>query len=815
MFASLAKFFKFLAVMTVVFLILGILATSYILFYYSKGLPDYHQLHSYNPSIVTRFYAADGKLLEEYAKEHRLFIPISAIPKQLINAFLAAEDKNFYHHKGIDVSSLVRAVVQNIVNLGQNRSLVGGSTITQQVVKNFLLTNEKSLSRKIKEAILSFRISQIYSKDRILELYLNQIYLGAGSYGVASASLNYFNKSIDELTLEEAAFLAALPKAPSTYDPKRNYEKAKVRRDWVLERIFEEGYITETQLKEAILKPIALRIRDRDSVAKGDFFAEAVRRNIADIYGETVLYEGGLVVRTTLDPRLQDIAERAFRKGLISYDQRRGYRGPLKHLDNITNWQTELTVVQKPKAIGTWQLAVVLAAGQEKAIIGLEDGSKALLPLSDLAWTKSNIDAVSDVLKKGDVILVEEIKANKNISYSLRQIPEVSGGLIAMDPHTGKVLALVGGYYYGDSQFNRAIQAKRQPGSAFKAFVYLAALENGFTPTSIILDGPVELSQGPGLPAWRPKNYSGDFLGPTTLRRGVEKSRNTMTVRLAQMLGIKKILEVTTRFGINKNPQRNFSIVLGAAETTLLDLTNAYSIVVNGGKKINPSLIERIQDRNGSTIFKRDNSICEHCVVESLTEVSNVIVPEIKDQKEVIVDPRTSYQMVSLLEGVIQRGTGGAAKKLNYTLGGKTGTSNDSKDVWFIGFSPNLVVGTYVGYDNPKTLGRRETGASVALPIFIDFMEEALKGKPDIPFNIPAGIKMVKINAETGVPVDPATPLDKNIIFEAFKTGTEPSQREVNSIETIMPSNPNVTNPQGTTDESEEETLDGGIGSFY
>lgn len=763
----------------VMLVIIGGAAALGIVLYYSKDLPDYQTLASYNPPVVTRLYAADGRLIEEYAKEHRLFVPISAIPKRVINAFLAAEDKNFYSHPGVDISSLFRAMGQNLVNLSENKSMVGGSTITQQVVKNFLLTNERSLSRKIKEAILSFRISQLYSKDRILELYLNQIYLGSGSYGVASAALNYFNRSLDDLAIEEVAFLAAMPKAPSTYDPRRNYDKAKARRDWVIERMAEEEFITPVEEKESMAKPITLHSREGAEVARADFFAEAVRKDIAARYGSGMLYEGGLAVRTTLDPALQAAAEKAFRRGIISYDQRHGFRGPIARLSSFVQWPEQLKAQKRPASLAPWKLAVVLELDRDRAIIGLEDGKKGAIPMSEMQWAKAGAKTPAAFLHPKDVIAVESVESGKKGGvYALRQIPEVSGGMVVLDPHTGKVLAMVGGFAYGENQFNRVMQAKRQPGSAFKPFVYLSALESGFTPASIIVDGPIELSQGAGLPMWRPKNYSGDFLGPTTLRVGVEKSRNLMTVRLAQMLGINKIMEVTKRFGINDNPQRNFSTVLGASETTLLQLTNAYAILVGGGKQLTPSLIERIQDRNGTTIYKRDERTCKDCMLVAMPNPMNAPLPVLEDNREEVTDPRSAYQMISIMEGVVQRGTAASAKKLGRTLGGKTGTTNDSYDTWFVGFTPDLVIGTYIGYDNPRTLGKKETGASLALPVFIHFVEEALKDKPDVPFRTPPGIQLVKIDARTGRYPTGSTP-EKNIIYEAFKSGTGPQSVSV------------------------------------
>lgn len=777
------RVFKWLAVLGAIGAVIGFAVLFYIINYYSKDLPNHHQLAEYNPPTITRLYAADGKLVTEYAKEHRLFVPITAIPKRLIYAFLAAEDKNFYDHPGIDFTGLLRAALTNLMNYGSNKGLVGGSTITQQVVKNFLLTNEKSLTRKIKEAILAFRINKSFSKDRILELYLNQIYLGARSYGVAAAALNYFNKSIDELTIEEAALLAALPQAPSYLNPRRNYDAALARRDWVLRRMYDEDFISKAELKLAIEVPIILRSRSKAERAKAEYFAETVRRELVEIYGEKDVYEGGLVVRTTLDPAYQKYANDALQKGLLAYDQRHGWRGPIASVKLEKNWQEQIKERTLPKTIDRWVVAIVLGTDSEKAEIGLADGSSGMIPLKHMKWARKQlnegylgpvVEAPSDVLSPGDIIIVERIK-NKNL-YLLRQVPEINGAIVALDPHTGRVKAMVGGFDES-SQFNRAIQARRQPGSAFKPFVYLKALEKGFTPVSIIVDAPIEMEQGEDKPMWKPQNYSGKFYGPTTLRKGVEHSRNAMTVRLAQIIGLRSIVEVAKRFGINKNPIYNFSLALGAAETGLLDLTNAYAMLVNGGKKIQPSLIERVQDRHGRTIYKRDTRECNDCLISDTPLMSGNVLqqpPQVVDDREQVVDPKIAFQVVSFLEGVVKRGTGKKARALQTTLGGKTGTTNESRDAWFIGFAPDLVVGVYVGFDTPKTLGKRETGAKAALPVFIDFMKRALAGESSIPFRIPRGVKLVPIDAKTGLLPAPNTP-KRDVILEAFIPGTEPT----------------------------------------
>lgn len=775
----------------------GMIAVSAVFYHYSRDLPDYSDLEHYDPATVTRLYSSDGKLLAEYAVEKRIFVPLSAVPKRVKQAFISAEDKDFYTNTGIDINGIARAMRQNLRSLlGNGKSLAGGSTITQQVVKNFLLTPEKSISRKIKEAILAYRITQVYSKDRILELYLNEIYLGKGSYGVAASAINYFNKSLNELTIEEAAMLAALPKEPAHIDPTVRPARAKERRDWVISRMQEDGYITADEAREATATPITLRDRDVAETADADFFAEEVRRELAAKYGSDTLYKGGLFVKTTLDPVLQGYADNALRSALVEYDRRHGFRGPLSKFATMDDWQKQLTELAAKKRWGMFdeqRLAVVLGTNNGKTSIGFVDGKKGLLDKPTIEWTKKK------GLKPGDVFVVapgenekpaakekpkkgkdkdkdkdkekEQEAAKENPYYAIHQVPEINGAMIVMDPHTGKVLAMSGGYSYGGTEFNRATQAKRQPGSAFKPFVYLAGLENGFTPSTILVDEPVELSQGTGLPSWRPSNYGGDYLGPATLRTGLEKSRNAMTVKLAQLLGIDKVVEIGTRFGIYDKLPAQFSSVLGANETTLIRLANAYCIIANGGKKVSPSLIERIDDKTGKTILRRDNRECKDCKIDT-ANASAVEPPKLVDDRMQIVEPRVDYQITSMLQGVAERGTAARARSLGKPVAGKTGTTNDSKDTWFMGFSPDLVAGIYVGFDTPRTLGSKETGGSVALPGFIKFMEKALKNKPSKPFRVPQGITFMRVDAHTGQPPMP----DEHgpIIMEAFKEGESP-----------------------------------------
>ncbi|MBI1206316.1 MAG: PBP1A family penicillin-binding protein [Azospirillum sp.] len=766
--------------------LVGGIGVAWLLDRYIGDLPNYSRLADYQPPTTTRIQAGDGRLLAEYASERRIFVPIKAMPRRVIQAFLSAEDKKFYEHHGVDPFGILRAVLVNVENLGSERRPVGASTITQQVAKNFLLTNEVSVVRKIKEAILAIRIEGALSKDRILELYLNEIFLGFRSYGVAAAAQNYFNKTLDELTVAEAAYLAALPKAPNNYHPERQLEAATARRNWVIGRMAEDGYLTRAEVDQALAEPLAVRRRDPTEGVTAEYFAEEVRRDLAKLFGEKDLYEGGLSVRTSLDPRLQEITTRALRSGLIAYDHRHGWRGPVARLDGFDGWAKRLNAVAMPPGGEAWRLAVVLDdKPKDFADIGLADGSRGRIPLAELRWARaqrgesglgSEIRKAGDALKLGDVVLVEAVaKDDKGKDYpaesfALRQIPEIQGGMVVMEPHRGRVLAMSGGFSPKMSAFNRATQAMRQPGSAFKPFVYLTALNNGFTPSSLVMDAPFEFDPGYGQPIWRPENYSQQFYGPTPLRVGIEKSRNVMTVRLANRVGMDKVKETAEAFGIVDNLQPFLPMALGAGETTVLRLTNAYAMLDNLGRKITPSLIDRVQDRNGRTIYRHDARPCEGC--QNVVWRPALAVPEIPDNREQIADPRTCYQMVSILEGVVQRGTAARLASLGRPMAGKTGTTNDSNDTWFVGFTPNLVVGLYAGFDQPRSLGGHETGASVAVPVFGAFMKEALEGVPPAPFRVPPGLRLVRVDPQTGAPAEPG---DKKMIWEAFLPGTEPT----------------------------------------
>ena len=752
---------------------------AFVFVHYGRDLPDHNQLAAYEPAVMTRVHAGDGRLLAEHAREKRLFVPLAAMPRRLIQAFLAAEDKAFYAHFGVDPISVANAVVTNLINMGGDRRPVGASTVTQQVAKNFLLSSELTFSRKIKEAILAMRIEDAFTKEQILELYLNEIYLGGGSYGVAAAALNYFDRSLNDLSLAEVAYLAALPKAPNNYHPVRHRDAALARRNWVLEQMVANGAVSAATAETAMQAPLRTRARAPETFVEAPHFSEEVRRWLQARYGDDTLYEGGLSVRTTVDPALQAIAERALRDGLVAYDARRGWRGPLARIDPAGDWQQALAAADLPPPPQPWRLAAVLAAGPAQAEIGFADGTRGAIALDDLRWARQargkgglgpEVGDVREVLGAGDVVPVEPADGGEG-AYALRQIPRVSGALVALDPHNGRVLALVGGFDFATSEFDRATQARRQPGSAFKPFVYLAALDNGYTPASIVLDAPVVIDQGAHLRKWKPENYTQRFYGPSTLRVGLEQSRNLMTLRVAQALGMKTLADYAARFGLHPDLPDLPSAALGALETTPLDLAAAYAMLVNGGRRIEPAFVERIQDRNGRTVYRRDGRDCDGCQAR---EWRHQDPPELRDLRPVIADSRTTYQVVSMLEGAVQRGTGSALRALGAPIGGKTGTTNEFRDAWFVGFTPDLVAVAYVGYDQPETLGRRESGGRVAAPIVRDFFAQALRDRPAVPFRVPPGIRFVRIERETGALAGPGS---DDVIVEAFLPGTEPTQR--------------------------------------
>ncbi|WP_375327290.1 penicillin-binding protein 1A [Candidatus Tisiphia endosymbiont of Nemotelus uliginosus] len=748
--------------------LIGISIVGGLLYYYSQDLPDYSQLANYYPPSVTRIYSQDGKLIEEYAFERRVFVPINSIPRSLIEALIAAEDKNFYEHPGVDIISIFRAALYNIFNIIHHRRVEGGSTITQQVVKNFLLTSEVSIERKIKEAILSYRISKAFTKDQVLELYLNQTFFGKGAYGVAMAAQNYFNKSIEDLTIAESAFIAGLPKAPSSFNPTKNYARVKERRDYVIMRMYEEGYIKEESAQEAIATPIILRKRDRNETVKADYYAELVREEVINRIGSKEdFYTGGLTIITSLNADYQKAADNALRQGIRDYDKKHGFRGRINSI-SLNNWPENLRQIPKPAGLLQYQLAVVLASLDTQVEIGLADGSKSKILLADMKWALVNLKSPKTLFKNGDVIVVEKL----NSGYALQQIPLVNGGMIVMNPTTGQVLASSGGYDFTVSKFDRVTQALRQPGSLSKTFVYLAALENAVQPNTLFEDGPIEIDQGTGMPIWRPKNYKGDFLGLITMRTGLEKSRNLIAVRVAQAIGLNKVAEIIQRLNINSEPKKVYSMVLGSLETTLEKMTTAYAIIANSGQKVTPHFVELIKDRNGKVIYRRDNRECRNCNISD-QQLADPPVPSISAPNyKMIIDEASNYQITSLLTGAVERGTAAAAKKLGKIIAGKSGTTNESMDAWFIGFTPRIIVGTYIGYDLPKTLGQTATGSSVALPIFINFMANVYAKAPSLPFQVPDTIKLLRTDRNTGK----ITPLGD--VVEAFKVNDLPQVQQ-------------------------------------
>ncbi|MFP3921106.1 MAG: penicillin-binding protein 1A [Dichotomicrobium sp.] len=811
------RLFGFLFTAGVIVFLVGAAGAAYILWMFSQELPEYEVLANYEPEVMSRLHANDGRLIAEYAREERLYVPVEAVPDVAIHAFVSAEDKNFFEHGGIDIPAIFRAALVNIRNYQSGRRLVGASTITQQVAKNFLLSSERSFERKIKEAMLAIRIERTFDKSEILELYLNEIYFGMGSYGIAAASLNYFNKELHELEVHEAAYLAALPKAPNNYHPFDDTDRALSRRNWVIDQMHDNGYITAEQAEAAKAKGLEVDSRPfRGNVFAGEYFAEEVRRTLVARYGEDTLYGGGLSVRTTLDPELQVMARKALREGLVAYDRRHGYRGPVDTMDVSGDWGRKLAEREVLDDIEPWRMAVILDVTEDKAEAGLrpsrsgngggeENRRRVTIPFEEIEWAREQVmkddvpargpevKSATEVLSVGDVVYVAppeaeakdgedaepadaevreiagfRVRPGAEDGWRLMQVPEVGGALTVMDPHTGRVLAHVGGFSFDKSEFDRGIQALRQPGSAFKPFVYAAALDNGYTPSSIVLDAPIAIEQTGEQGLWRPKNYGDKFYGPSTLRLGVEKSRNLMTVRLAQDVGMPIIREYARRFEIYDDLKPVLSMALGAGETSLMRMVAGYSMFVNGGNRIMPTLIDRIQNRYGETIWRHDQRECEGCDAEAWLGQDE---PELVDNRERVIDAMTAYQIVSILEGVVKRGTGYRAKEIGKPVAGKTGTTNEEKDAWFVGFTPNLTAGAFVGFDSPKPMGRGETGGGVASPIFVNFMEMALEDRPAVPFRVPEGIKLIRVNAKTGLRAQEG---DKDVIMEAFKPGNEP-----------------------------------------
>ena len=761
------SYIKLLLIFLFIFGFISIFIIFYTLWRYSSELPSYEKIVEYKPNLSSRIYSSDGFLLKSFYTEERIFIPVDRIPKNIKYAFLASEDKNFYNHYGIDIIAILRAFLTNIININSNKRVVGASTITQQVVKNLLLSNELSYSRKIKEIIMAIRVENILNKNEILELYLNDIYLGYGSYGIGSASLNYFNKSIYDLQLHEIAFLASLPKAPNNYNPKTNYLRAIDRRNWVIDRMYANGFITNKEL-EYKNKPIEVYKRVDVEFSDADYFYEEIRKELFNKFGKEKLYSEGLVIKTAIDSKLQKNANLSLIEGLIEYEKRKGWNGLIENtsLESFFNKKSDYTNTNPffPK----WKTVIIDKAYQKK------------LKVFDLNKIKLEIDLDNEfnnwlldvTFKKGDVIYVQKI----NNIYIINQEPEVNGAIIVLDPYTGDVLALSGGYSFKKSEFNRATQAKRQPGSAFKPIVYLAALNEGYSPATLILDAPYVVDQGPGLPKWKPSNYTDEFYGLTTMRTGIEKSRNLMTVRLANRIGMNKILSMANNFDINEGLDENLSMSLGSGVVTLIELTKAYAIIANGGKKIEPKLITSIYSKDGKKIYDTRLKKCFDCRIQTI--LSKNEIPNLVETKNIIIDPRLTYQITSMMEGVIKRGTAKKLKDLNVPIAGKTGTTNKNKDAWFIGYTPDLVIGIYVGYDQPKSLGYKQTGSSVAVPIFKNFAEKVKINKNKKPFRIPSGISFVRIDPSSG---NVSTKEDS--IVEPFILGSEPYSQNINIID--------------------------------
>ncbi len=789
------RFFAMVFALATFLGLIGAVGLAYVIWKFSQDLPDHAQLQNYEPPVTTRVHAGDGTLLAEHFRERRLYLPIQAIPRHLITAFLSAEDKNFYKHNGLDPEGIARAFMVFARNPGARQQ--GASTITQQVAKNFLLTNERSYERKIREALIAMRIEASFTKDKILELYLNEIYMGLGNYGVAATALNYFGKSVHELTLAEVAYMAALPKAPNNYHPIDKRDAGITRRNWVIERMVDNGFVTRADADKAKAEPLTVNLRAVSAnLLNSGYFAEEVRRELAERYGSKKLLEGGLSVRTTLDPRLQTMARKSLMDGLVRFDEARGWRGSDKKIVPSGDWGAALAAEPLYNDVQPWRVAVVLDVNDQQARIGIQprrlpggqierERVTGIIPVDGARWTRRRL---TQIMAAGDVIYTEP--TDRPGQYRLRQMPEISGAMVVLDPHTGRILAMVGGFSFDQSEFNRATQALRQPGSSFKPFVYATALDNGYTPSSIIVDEAIEIDQGGTLGIWKPENYGGDFAGPRTLRYGIEQSRNLMTIRLARDVGMPLIAEYSKRFGIYDDMLPVLAMSLGAGETTVLRLTAAYGMLANGGRRIKPTMIDRIQDRYGATIYKHDERACTGCQSDRWASQDE---PRLQDKRERVIDPMSAYQITSMMEGVIQRGTATVVKSVGKTLAGKTGTTNEAKDVWFVGYSADLAVGVFMGFDKPKSLGDSATAGQYAAPVFRDFMTAALKDKPDVKFRVPSQMKLIRVSRATGMRVGPG----EDAILEAFKPGTGPPDSFVNPNAAVRSGGGAVTSGTG------------------
>jgi penicillin-binding protein 1A len=793
------------------------------------GLPSLTDLQNYEPPVTSRVHAGDGALVAEFAREQRVYVPIEQIPDHVKNAFVAVEDARFFEHSGLDYAGIARAMVSNVGRVLTGQRPQGASTITQQVAGNMLTGRAAecqggisglfcALYTKVREGLVAQRIERVLDKDRILELYLNEIYLGNRAYGVAAAALNYFDKPLNELTVSEAAYLAILPKGPANYQLPRNRERALDRRNYAIGRMLERGYITAEQAEEA--RAADLEVTNRlagDQFVAASHFVEEIRRQVQAQYGEDALYNGGLSIRSTLDTRLQLAAARSLRAGLEAYDRRHEWRGPIGRGDPSGDVAAQLGEAQRPPTLSNWIRAMVTGTGNGAITVRDETGATGRLTNDDAQWAAQGARRNRDrALSRGAIVYVQRGQGGR---YTLKQIPQIQGALVAMDPHTGRVLAMVGGYSFEDADgLNRATQAERQPGSSFKPIVYAAALDYGLTPSTLVDDGPLAIEAGDGT-NWSPENYTQQYYGPTTLRRGLELSRNAMTARVAYEMGAERVLQYGQRLGVyGDDTQAVFALALGAGETTLMRMTTAYGMFVNGGRRIQPIVIDRIQDRTGHTVFRRDQRECPECTADWRRQAP----PRLPDGREQVIDPVTAYQIVSMAEGVVQRGTATVVNELGYPLGGKTGTTNDYKDAWFIGFSPDLVVGVWAGFDQPRDMGEGETGGRIAAPVFRDFMREALRDTPATPFRIPAGVRLVRVDYTSGLlPTAEST----QTILEAYRPDTEPT-RNVSSSPFVFggtdPIDPRVlsglaeafeTEPQQRPQQREQQDED--LGGLY
>ena len=785
--------------------------------HFSHDLPDQQQLLSYQPATGSKVYAGDGSLMAEFATENRTVVPFKDIPPLVVHAFLAAEDRDFYSHNGVNPGSVMRAAFADIVRYGHGQRPLGASTITQQLVRHFLLTNELSIARKVKEALLAYRIENQLSKDRIIEIYLNEIYLGSGAYGVVAAAQTYFGKKLTELTPAEAAFLAALPKAPSNYNPVHHPDAALARRNWVLDGLADQGWISAADAQKAKSQPLEASPRPApESPHSAGYFVEEVRRELIDRFGEKAVYEGGLTVRTSYVPTYQAMAEKAYHNGLVEYDRRHGWRGPLAQAGSVAAAEAMVNRTADPGAMPNWRLAAVTAVDNLGANIKLKNGADGRIPLDELRWARRTANdqrlgpgvyRAQQVLSAGDIILVEPLEGRApqgkgGALYGLRQVPDVSGGFMAMDPKTGRVFALVGGWDYRDSQFDRATQAMRQPGSSIKPFVYVTALQNsfGYTPSSVIEDAPISLPQGPGMPMWTPANYEGNYVGETTLFQALVHSRNLATARLASYIGMPAIAKTAQQFGIMDKMPLYYSMALGSGDTTLYRMTTAYAMLDNGGHWLHGSTIDLVQGNDGRILYQKGTAECAACFIaagprlapdkDPAYTLSGAAKPSqiwlkgasfadnaqfYKPAKpDPLVDSVADSEIVSMMQGVVQQGTGIKVAAVGKPLAGKTGTTSDWNDAWFVGFSPDLVAGAYVGFDTPRTLGDGETGGNVAAPIFRDFMADALKDQPAVPFPENSGGQMVLVNSVSG---QPTVAGDKDGVVVAYRSDTAPNAR--------------------------------------